>query len=57
MAVPAWLPVYPGSKPEGVSVAIDPQTGNRVGSCFFRTSDEIKQGWKGAAPPALFQPP
>ncbi len=41
--LPSWLPLYPGSKPEGVSVAIDPQTGNRVGSYFFRTSDEITQ--------------
>ena len=43
MAAPAWLPLYPGSKPEGMSVAIDPQTGNRVGSYFFRTPDEIEQ--------------
>jgi VWFA-related protein len=41
--LPNWLPLYPGSKPEGVSVIIDPQTGKRVGSYFFRTSDEIKQ--------------
>ena len=42
-ATPGWLPVYPGSKPEGVSVMIDPQTGKRIGSYFFRTPDEIKQ--------------
>ena len=41
--LPDWLPLYPGSKPEGVSVITDPQTGKRVGSYFFRTSDEIKQ--------------
>jgi Mg-chelatase subunit ChlD len=34
---------YPESKPEGVSVTIDAQTGKRVGSYFFRTSDEIEQ--------------
>ena len=42
-AAPGWLPLYPGSKPEGLSVVTDPQTGNRVGSYFFRTSDEIEQ--------------
>ena len=42
-AVPGWLPAYPGSKPEGVSVVVDPQSGKRVGSYFFRTSDEIEQ--------------
>ncbi len=41
--LPSWLPLYPGSKPEGVSVTIDPQSGKRVGSYFFRTSDEIEQ--------------
>jgi len=41
--LPDWLPLYPGSKPEGVSVTTDPQTGKRIGSYFFRTSDEIKQ--------------
>ena len=43
VAVPDWLPVYPGSRFEGVSVVIDPQTGKRVGSYFFRTPDEIEQ--------------
>ena len=38
--LPDWLPVYPGSKPEGVSTATDPATGKRVGSFFFRTNDE-----------------
>jgi hypothetical protein len=38
-----WLPRYPESKAEGVSVIIDPETAKRVGSYFFRTSDEIKQ--------------
>ena len=42
-AVPGWIPAYPGSTPEGVSVVVDPQSGKRVGSYFFRTSDEIKQ--------------
>jgi hypothetical protein len=42
-AAPTWLPLYPGSKPEGLSVVTDPQTGNRVGSYFFCTSDEIEQ--------------
>jgi hypothetical protein len=41
--LPNWLPLYPGSKPEGLSIVTDPQTGKRVGSYFFRTSDEIKQ--------------
>jgi hypothetical protein len=41
--LPDWLALYPGSKPEGISVVIDPKTGKRVGSYFFRTSDEIKQ--------------
>jgi hypothetical protein len=43
MDLPDWLPRYPESKPEGVSVTIDPETGKRVGSYFFRTSDEIEQ--------------
>ena len=43
VSLPDWLPLYPGSKPEGVSVMIDPQSGKRVGSYFFRTSDEIEQ--------------
>jgi hypothetical protein len=42
-ATPAWLPMYPGSKPQGISVIVDSQGGKRVGSYFFRTSDEIKQ--------------
>ncbi len=42
-APPDWLPLYPGSKPEGVSVTVDPETGKRVGSYFFRTPDEISQ--------------
>ena len=42
-SVPEWLPLYPGAQPQGLSIAIDPQTGKRVGSYFFRTSDEIKQ--------------
>ena len=41
--LPDWLPLYPGAKPQGLSIVTDPQTGNRVGSYFFRTSDEIKQ--------------
>jgi VWFA-related protein len=40
---PDWLPVYPGAKPEGLSIAIDPRTGKRIGSYFFRTADEIEQ--------------
>ncbi|HEY5703958.1 MAG TPA: toll/interleukin-1 receptor domain-containing protein [Terrimicrobiaceae bacterium] len=42
-SAPEWLPLYPGAQPQGLSIAIDPQTGKRVGSYFFRTSDEIKQ--------------
>ncbi len=41
--LPNWLPLYPGAKPQGLSIATDPQTGKRAGSYFFRTSDEIKQ--------------
>ena len=41
--LPSWLPLYPESKPEGLSVITDPQTGKRVGSFFFRTTDGIKQ--------------
>ena len=42
-SAPEWLPLYPGAQPQGLSIAIDPQTGKRVGSYFFRTSDEIEQ--------------
>lgn len=38
--LPDWLPPYPGTKPEGVSITTDPATGKRVGSFFFRTNDE-----------------
>jgi VWFA-related protein len=38
--LPDWLPPYPGTKPEGVSIKTDPQTGKRTGSFFFRTNDE-----------------
>ena len=41
--LPDWLPLYPGAKPEGISVITEPETGKRVGSYFFRTSDEIEQ--------------
>jgi hypothetical protein len=41
--LPEWLPLYPGAKPEGISVVTEPETGKRVGSYFFRTSDEIEQ--------------
>jgi hypothetical protein len=41
--VPNWLPLYPGSEVEGLSMTTDPQSGKRVGSYFFRTTDDIEQ--------------